>query len=144
MLELALDPGPGLQQAQVQDPQADFLQRGGDIAGGNAQGQALDHRGLADPGGAHQDRVVLPAAQEDIDALADLAVAADDGVDSPGVGIGGQVLGVLVQHRVLRRVAVGGLFRGRGSRTFRPGMFAGVLGPFQQVTAQGIPGDFQQ
>src|SRR5690606_22001503 len=102
LLELTFDPGAGLQQTEVEHTQDDVLQRWGHVAGGYAQGQPFDHGGLADAGGAHQDRVVLPATQENVDALADLAVAPNYGVDAPGAGVGGEVLGVLVEHAVLR------------------------------------------
>ena len=44
-------------------------------------GEAFDDRGLADAGLAGQDRVVLAAAHQDVDDLADLLVAADDRID---------------------------------------------------------------
>ena len=43
--------------------------------------EAFDDGGLADAGLAGEDRVVLAAAHEDVDDLADLLVAADDGID---------------------------------------------------------------
>ena len=43
-LELALDAGAGLQQAQVQAQQLDVPQCRRHLASGYAQGQALDHR----------------------------------------------------------------------------------------------------
>ena len=54
---------------------------GGTSPRGDPQREALDHRGLADAGLAGEDRVVLPAAHQDVDDLADLLVAADDRVD---------------------------------------------------------------
>ena len=102
LLELALDPSTGLQQAEVEYTEDDVLQRGRHVASSYSQGQALDHGGLADTGSTHQDRVVLSAAQKYVDALTDLPVAPDYGVDAPGAGVGGEVLGVLVEHAVLR------------------------------------------
>ena len=58
-----------------------FLQRRRDVAGGDAQREALDDGRLADARFAGEDRVVLPAARQDVDHLADLEVAADDRVD---------------------------------------------------------------
>ena len=81
VLELALDAGAGLQQAEVERAQRDVLQRRRHVAGGDAQGEALDDGRLADAGLAGEDRVVLPAARQDVDDLADLDVAADDRVD---------------------------------------------------------------
>ena len=71
----------------------DVLERRGHVAGDDAQGEALDHRGLADAGLAGEDRVVLAAAHEDVDDLADFLVAADDGVDLALAGLFGQVDG---------------------------------------------------
>ena len=140
LLELALHAGAGLQQAEVEHPQDHLLQRRRHFAGGDAQGQALDHRGLADARRADQDRVVLPPAQEDVDALADLPVAPDYGVDAPGAGFGGEVLGVLVEQRVR------GAFRlvAACRRAVRRGrLFAGGLDPLQQVGLQGLVGNPQ-
>ena len=140
LLELALHAGAGLQQAEVEHPQDHLLQRRRHFAGGDAQGQALDHRGLADARRADQDRVVLPPAQENVDALADLPVAPDYGVDAPGAGFGGEVLGVLVEQRVR------GAFRlvAACRRAVRRGrLFAGGLDPLQQVGLQGLVGNPQ-
>jgi Protein of unknown function (DUF3170). len=98
LFELALDPGTGLQQPEVEYPQADFLQRRRHVCGGDAQGQAFDHGGFTDTRSTHQDRVVLPTPQQDVDALTDLAITPDDRVDTPGVGIGSQVLSVLIEY----------------------------------------------
>ncbi len=126
LFEFTFDAGTGLQQAQVEDAQGDFLQRRRHIPGGDTQGQALHHRRLADAWRAHQDRVVLPAPEQDVDALADFAVAADDGIDAPGPGVGGQVLGVLVQDRVLFLGRLAGFGRAHATD-----MLAGAFGPFQ-------------
>ena len=48
------------------------LQRRRHVARGDAQREALDHRGLAHAGLAGEDRVVLPAPHQDVDDLADL------------------------------------------------------------------------
>jgi hypothetical protein len=80
VLEFALHAGAGLQQADVQHPQRHVLQRRRHIAGGDALGETFDHRRLADAGLAGQDRVVLAAAHQNIDDLADFLVASDDGV----------------------------------------------------------------
>ena len=78
VLELALDAGAGLQQAQVERAQRHVPQRRRHVAGGDPQGEAFDHGRLADARLAGEDRVVLPAAGEDVDDLADLGVAAED------------------------------------------------------------------
>ena len=81
ILELALDAGAGLQQCQVECPHMHVLQRRGHIALGNTQGKAFDHGGLADAGFTRKDGIVLPAASEDVDHLANLRIAAQHRVD---------------------------------------------------------------
>ena len=83
VLELPLDPGAGLEQAEVERAQRDVPEGGGHVARGDPQRQPLDDRRLADARLAGQDRVVLAAADQDVDHLADLGVAADDRVDLP-------------------------------------------------------------
>src|SRR5262249_54830038 len=86
VLELPLVASAGLQQAQVKRTEDDRAQGRRHVAGGNAQSEAFDDGRLADAGLAGQDRIVLAAAGEDVDYLADLAVAADDGVDFTFLG----------------------------------------------------------
>ncbi len=116
LLELALHARPGLQQADVEGAQFDVLQRRRDVAGDDAQGEAFHHRGLADAGLAGEDRVVLPAAHEDVHQLADLLVTPDDGVELAATGLLGEVHGkalerLLLAHRA-RRQGAAGLARG--------------------------------
>ena len=88
-----------------------------DVAVGDALGDALDHRRLADAGLADEHRVVLGAAREHLDGLLDLVGPAHDGVELPGPGRGGEVLAELVERRGLRRpVGRGGGPRGRPLR----------------------------
>ena len=108
LLELALHARPGLQQADVEGAQFDVLQRRRDVAGDDAQGEAFHHRGLADAGLAGEDRVVLPAAHEDVHQLADLLVTPDDGVELAAAGLLGEVHGkalerLLLAHRARRQ-----------------------------------------
>ena len=99
VLELALDAGAGLEQAEVERAEDDVLERRGDVALGDPQGQALDDGRLADAGLAGEDRVVLAAADQDVDHLADLGLAADDRVDLPLPGPLGEVDRELVERR---------------------------------------------
>ena len=58
---------PGHHRAQVERDQPLAAQRLGHVAGHDPLGQALDDRGLADPGLADQDRVVLGPAGQHLD-----------------------------------------------------------------------------
>ena len=98
VLELALDARPGLQQAQVERAEHDVPQRRRHVAGGDPQGEALDHGGLAHARLAGQDRIVLAAAGEDVDDLADFGVASEDGIDVAAAGPRGQVDGELIER----------------------------------------------
>ena len=117
VFEFALDSGPGLQQRQVQSPHGDVLQHRRHVALGDAQGEAFHHGGLADTGFADQDGVVLAAAGQDIDHLADLEIARQHRVHFALAGVLGQVDGVLIE--------VGGLAARGARRAFRRGGFGG-------------------
>ena len=58
-----------------------FFERLGHLAVDDALREALDDRGLAHAGLADQHRVVLGAPLQDLDAAADLVVAADHRVE---------------------------------------------------------------
>ena len=109
VLELALHASPGLEEAHVQGSQADIFERGRHVPGGDAQREAFHHRGLADPGLAGEDGVVLATTHQNVDELADLLVASDDGVQLALAGALGQV------HReLLERLLLAHLRRGHG------------------------------
>ena len=78
------------------------LQGSGHVAVGDALGEALGDRGLADAGVADQHRVVLGAAREHLHDAADLLVAADHGVDLALSGGVGEVAAELLEGLVLR------------------------------------------
>jgi hypothetical protein len=80
-LELALHAGTRLHQPDVERTQRHVLQHRRHVAIDDAARETLGHRGLADAGLADQHRVVLAAAQQDIDQLAHFIVAPDDLVD---------------------------------------------------------------
>ena len=82
VLELALHARAGLQQAEVERAAATRpCSGGGTSPRAMPQREAFDDRGLADAGLAGEDRVVLAAAHQDVDDLADLLVAAGDRID---------------------------------------------------------------
>ncbi|MNH03563.1 hypothetical protein D3C79_628300 [compost metagenome] len=145
VLELALDPGAGLQQAQVEGVQGHILEHRRHVTLGDAQGQAFDHGGFADPGLAREDRVVLAATGEDVDHLPYFELAAQHRVDAAFAGALGQVDRVLVQRRGL----AAGLARtvhwrcGAGQRAGLPGLRAAFY-QRGKVQAQVIGVDFLQ
>ena len=66
LLELAPVLRPGHQSAQVEGVDLLVFEQSGHVVLGDALGQALDHRGLAHAGLAHQHGVVLGAPGEDL------------------------------------------------------------------------------
>jgi len=80
LLKLAFHARASLQQADVEGQQLHILEAGRHVATGDALGKPFDHGGLADARLAHQDGVVLAATHEDVDHLANLFIATDDGV----------------------------------------------------------------
>ncbi len=127
LLELALHAGAGLHQSDVERAQGHVAQHRRHVAVDDAAGEALDHRGLADPGLAGEDRVVLTPPQQDVDHLADLGVAADDLVDLALAGAGGEVDGELGQGLALGGGARDGFAR-RGETLARRGGRGSDLG----------------
>jgi len=115
LLELALHAGAGLQQADVQRAQLHLLQRRRHVAAHDALREAFHHGGLADAGLADQDGVVLAPAHEDVDDLANLVVAADDGIELAAARLLGEVGGEALERLLLahrgRRDGVAGLAR---------------------------------
>jgi hypothetical protein len=104
VLELALHAGARLQQRQVERADGDVAQRRRHVALRHALREALDHRRLADARLADEDRVVLPAAGQDVDHLPDLEVAAEHRVEPAPPRALGEVDGELVE---VRRLAAG-------------------------------------
>ena len=101
VLELALHPGSGLEQAQIERAKFDVAKGLGHVAGDDPHREPFDHRGLADAGFARQDRVVLPSPREDVDDLANLGIAAENAVDLPLLHGQREVVRVLIQARRL-------------------------------------------
>ena len=99
--------------------QRDVLQRGRHVAAREPQREAFDDGGFADARLAGEDRIVLPAAHQDVDDLPDLLVAADDRIDLAFARLLGQIDGeslerLLLAHLRGRHGAAG--FAGRGER----------------------------
>ena len=83
----------------------DVLQRLGHVTGRDLEGKAFDHRGFADARLAGEDRIVLPPPRQDIDHLADLAIAAEHRIDLAGFGPLGEIDGELIERRATARPA---------------------------------------
>ena len=121
LLELAAVLGAGDHRRQVEGDDALVLQALGDVAVGDAPGEALDDRRLADAGLADQHRVVLGPPRQHLDHAADLVVAADDRVDLALAGAGREVLAVALEGlelvlRVLRGDPVRAAHLGEGAQ----------------------------
>ena len=98
LLELAAVLRAGDQGGQVQRVDLLALEQLGHVGVGDALGQALDHRGLADARLADQHRVVLRAPREDLHDPLDLGLATDHGVELALGGELGQVAAELVEQ----------------------------------------------
>ena len=94
LLKLAAELGACHKGGHIQQVDLLVLQPRGDLALGDALGNALGDGGLADAGLTDQAGVVLLAAAQDLDGAVDLAVAADDAVSLAVPGLLGQVLAV--------------------------------------------------
>ena len=79
-----------------------------DIAGNDALGEPLDDCGLADTRLADENGVVLGAAAQDLDRVANFVVTADDRVELALARLRREVLAVLLERFELRlRVLIG-------------------------------------
>src|SRR5204863_110975 len=91
----------------VQPPYALPFEALGHVAGDDALREALHDRRLPDARIADQDRVVLRPPREHLDHATDLVVAADHGIELPGLGELRQIAAELLERliaplRVLR------------------------------------------
>ena len=80
-LEFAFHRRAGLKQAEIQRTKASAQQRGRNITGNDFLCKAFDDCRFADAGFAGQDRVVLAAAHQNVDDLANFFVPADDRIE---------------------------------------------------------------
>ena len=97
LLELAAVLRAGDHRAEVEADEPLATQGLGDVAVDDALSQALDDRGLADPGLADEDRVVLCPAREHLHDAPDLGVTADDRVELAVTSLGREVGAVLLE-----------------------------------------------
>jgi len=96
VLKFAFNARSGLQQSKIETVQLYVTKSRRHISVAKTKREAFDDGSLADSGLAGEDRVVLATAHENVHDLANLLIAAQDGVDLAGLGIGRQVDGVLV------------------------------------------------
>jgi hypothetical protein len=139
VLELTLEPGTGLQKAEIQRPERRERQGFGDIAGRDTECQTLHHRRLADTRLTHKDGVVLSPTGEDVDDLANFGLAADDGVETARAGLGGQIDGIAIK---------GATGRGTAARNVaqcfvncEPAALPATLGQCRESGADRVMGD---
>ena len=131
LLELAAVLRAGDQGGQVERVDLLVLEQLGHLAAGDPRGEALDDRGLADPGLAEQHRVVLLAAGEDLHDPLDLGLAADHRVELALGGELGQVAAELVEQLrgllALARAAAGALAPAAGAGEHADDLVADLL-----------------
>ena len=132
LLEVAPVAAARHQRTQVEGVELLAVQRLGDVVGHDRLGQALDDRRLADAGLAHQHRVVLGAAGEDLHDPLHLAGAADDRVELLLAGELGEVAAELVEHQRAGGLVLGGAAARRGAGLLGPGT-AGALVARQEL-----------
>ncbi len=82
LLEIAAIARAGDQRAHVERIDGAVLQHFGHVVLDDLARQALGDGGLADAGIAHEQRIVLLAAAQDLDGALDLALAADQRIDA--------------------------------------------------------------
>ena len=113
LLEVAAVLGAGDERAHVERVDRAVGEHVRHLALGDQAGQALGDRGLADPGLADVERVVLAAPAQDLDGALDLELAADQRIDAAFGRQPVEVAAVLVEGTAGRlRVALGVLGRG--------------------------------
>jgi len=119
VFELALHAGAGLQQPDIQGAHHHVLERRRHVATRDPQRKALDNGSLADARLAHQHGVVLAAAHEYVDELANLAVAPDHRIEPALARLGAQIDCELLQRLLsahLRRRNRAAVLARRGRR----------------------------
>src|SRR5262249_11949911 len=97
VFELALDPGAGLQQGEIERSDGDIAKDGRYVALDDAPRESLHDGGLADACFTGENRVVLTATGKDVDNLADFEIAPEDGVDLASLGVRCEVDSVLIE-----------------------------------------------
>jgi len=91
LLEFAFHAGARLKQPDIERLETHVLELGRHVPARQSQREPLDHGGFSNAGLAGEDRVVLAPAHQDVDDLANLFVAPDDGIQFAIFGLLGQV-----------------------------------------------------
>ncbi len=105
-LELAPELGASHQGCQIQQLDLLLLEPDRHIPLGNAQGKPLCHSGFAHAGLADQAGVVLGSAGENLHHPLNLLLPANDAVQLPGPGPGGQIRAVILDVLALLLVDI--------------------------------------
>jgi hypothetical protein len=134
LLEFAAVLRAGYQGGQIEGVDLLVLEQLGHVAGGDALGQALDHRRLAHAGLTDQNRVVFGAAREDLHHALDLGLAPDHRVELAVGGQPRQVAPELVEQLgalrplAARRARSRALLAAPGAREHADDLIANLLG----------------
>jgi hypothetical protein len=135
LLEVAAVLGAGQQRAHVERVDLRFGQDLGHVALRDAPGQAFRDRGLAHAGLAHQQRVVLAPAAQDLDDALDLVLAADQRIDLAVLGQLVEVLRELLERRCLLVLLAAALL------AFLEALRFAALGGFRRIALLDAVGD---
>src|SRR6266404_3531901 len=98
VFKLTLYPGARLKQPQIKGADSNILQRAGNIALGNSKCKALNDSGLTDTGFTGQNRIVLSPSGQDVNDLANLKVAAENGIDLSASSFCSQINSKLIER----------------------------------------------
>ena len=109
LLEFAAVFGASDHCAEIERQEPLVLEAFGHVAVDDPEGEALDDRGLADPGLADQHRVVLGPARQNLHRAADFLVPTDHRVELTFAGYGSQIASIALERVVafLGRSTVG-------------------------------------
>ena len=101
IFKFAFDARSRLQQRQIETANHDVAQGRRNVSLGHANREAFHHCRFSHSRFAGEDGVVLPAAHQDVDNLADLHIPSQHRIDFSGLGVFGEIDGELIQIRGL-------------------------------------------
>ncbi len=97
IFKFSLDASPGLEEGKIERANGYVFQRWRDVASGDTQRKPFDDGSLADACLAGENRIVLTAASENVNDLADLVVAAEHRIHLSRTRIGSEINSELIQ-----------------------------------------------